>query len=62
MFVYVNGYGLRPFRALAISRFNDQIQLKGQYKLPKGTCTTNGKKWVDLDYWFTVDQIKTTEA
>lgn len=62
MFVYVNGYGLRPFRALSISRFNDQIQLKGQYKLPKNTVASNGKKWMDLDYWFTIDQIKTTKA
>ena len=61
MFVYINGYGLRPFRAFEMIMFNEDInnlQLKGQYKLPKNLKLTNGKKWVDLDHWFTVDQIK----
>lgn len=39
----------------------ENIQFKGQYKLPKSTTSTKGKKWIDLDYWFTVDQIKETK-
>jgi hypothetical protein len=65
MFVYVNGYGLRPFKAVEINIFNEDIknlQFKGKYKLPKNVTLTNGKKWVDLDHWFTVDQIKESEA
>lgn len=65
MFVYITGYGLRPFRADEITMFNgdfNQLQLKGKYKLPKGTTCTNGKKWVNIDYWFSVDQIKNTKV
>jgi hypothetical protein len=65
MFVYVNGYGLRPFKAVEMSMFNNDInnlQFKGKYKLPKNSKLTNGKKWVDLDHWFRVGQIKETKA
>ena len=60
MKVYVTGHGLVPFRATNVSKSADAdlIQLRGQYKLPKGSRLTNGKKWVDLDYWFTLDQIE----
>jgi len=61
MFVYVNGYGLRPFKAVEMQMFNNDInnlQFKGKYKLPKNTTTNNSKKWISLDFWFTVDQIK----
>lgn len=60
MFVYITGYGLRPFRAKEISMFNkdkEHTQLKGEYKLPKGTTTAEGKKWVRFDYWFTLGEI-----
>ncbi len=65
MFVYVTGYGLSPFRAVEMKMFNEDInnlQFKGQYKLPKNTTRTDGSKWIDLDYWFKVDQIKDTKA
>ena len=32
------------------------------YKLPKNVTLANDKKWIDLDYWFTVDQIKVTKV
>lgn len=59
MFVFVNGYGLLKFRITKKERFLPYAptQFKGQIKLPKGTVTYNGKKWYDLDYWFTKDQI-----
>ena len=59
MFVYVTALGLRPFRITRKKQFvsNTPIQYKGQYKLPKGERLGNGKKWVDLDYWFEEDQI-----
>lgn len=59
MFVFVTGYGLLKFRITKKERFlqNVPTQFKGQVKLPKGTTITNGKKWFDLDYWFTKDQI-----
>lgn len=59
MYVYVNGYGLRPFRATEKAEYNEGIppQLRGQYKLPKGIRRVDESKWIDLDYWFTLDQI-----
>lgn len=59
MYVYVNGYGLRPFRATEKAEYNEGIppQLRGQYKLPKGIRRMDESKWIDLDYWFTLDQI-----
>lgn len=63
MYVYVNGYGLRPFRAVEKKMFNNDpslLQLRGQYKLPPNIKTNSGKKWIDLDYWFSLDQVKDT--
>lgn len=40
----------------------NNLQLKGKYKLPKNIATTNNKKWINLDFWFTVDQIKETKV
>ena len=52
MYVYVNGYGLRPFRATEKAEYNEGIppQLRGQYKLPKGIRRMDESKWIDLDY------------
>lgn len=59
MYVYVTGLGLRKFRITEIKKFQNSfpVQYKGQYKLPKGHFLVNGKKWVDLDFWFIEDQI-----
>jgi len=60
MKVYVTAIGLRPFRVTEIKQFTSDspIQYKGEYKLPKCSRLTNGKKWVDLNYWFEESQIK----
>ncbi len=64
MFVYVTALGLRPFRITKMKQFTSDspIQYKGQYKLPKGVKLGNGKKWVDLDYWFEGSQIKSSSS
>lgn len=54
MKVFITGYGLRPFR---IEEITDLMQYKGSYKLPKNITLTGGKKWVELDYYFTRKQI-----
>jgi len=56
MKVYVNGYGLRPFRIEETPE--NPTQFKGSFKLPKGIERTDGEKWVELNYRFTKDQIK----
>lgn len=56
MKVYVNGFGLRPFRIEEITK--NPTQFKGSYKLPRNVERTDGEKWIELDYWFTEDQIK----
>ena len=56
MKVYVNGYGLRPFRIEETTE--DPIQFKGSFKLPRNIERTDGEKWVELNYYFTEDQIK----
>lgn len=56
MKVYVNGFGLRPFRIEETTE--KPKQFKGSYKLPRNVERTDGEKWIELDYWFTEDQIK----
>lgn len=56
MKVNITGYGERPFRVTKIL-FTPHLQFKGEYKLPKNTTKTNGKKWMELDYYFTPEQI-----
>lgn len=59
MKVYITALGKRPFRITHKKQFTSDspIQYKGQFKLPKGSRLTNGKKWVNLDYWFEESQI-----
>lgn len=59
MNVYVTGYGLRPFRIKEEYQLdnNSPKQYKGEYKLPKGITRDNGSQWMELDYWFTKEQI-----
>ncbi|WP_156063263.1 hypothetical protein [Flavobacterium sp. ZB4P23] len=56
MKVYVNGYGLRPFRVEETTE--NPTQYKGSYQLPKNVETTGGEKWIKLDYYFTEKEIK----
>jgi hypothetical protein len=58
MKVYVNGYGLRPFRIE--EETESPKQFKGSYKLPKNITRTDGEKWFELDYWFTENEIITS--
>jgi len=57
MYVYITGYGLRPFIPTETNIFEGMIQYRGKYKLPKNTKLTGGSKWVELDFWFTESQI-----
>jgi len=58
--VYITGYGLRPFQIKETHQLNPDSpkQFKGRYKLPKNIKNMNGKKWIDLDYYFTEEEIK----
>jgi len=58
MYVFVTSYGLLKFRITKKKRVlaNSPKQYKGQIKLPKGT-TIQGKRWANLDYWFTKSEI-----
>lgn len=58
--VYITGYGLRPFQVKEVVQLNPDLpkQFKGRYKLPKNVSVVNGKKWIDLDYYFTEKEIK----
>lgn len=66
MKVYITRHGLRPFRITKIEKKEfgtihksvSTTQYKGEYKLPKNTKTTQGKKWVSLDHWFNLEDIK----
>lgn len=63
MYVYTNGYGPVKFRALEITLFENDpttAQFRGEIRLPKGVVRGDGKKWVELDYWFTIDEIHQT--
>lgn len=55
MKVYVNGYGLRPFRIE--ETIENSTQFKGSFKLPKNIERTDGEKWIELNYWFTEKEI-----
>lgn len=55
MKVYVNGHGLRPFRIEETTE--NPTQFKGSFELPENVERTDGEKWVELNYWFTEDQI-----
>lgn len=55
MKVYVNGYGLRPFRIEEMTK--KPIQFKGSYLLPENIERTDGEKWIELNYWFTEEDI-----
>jgi hypothetical protein len=58
MYVYVTGYGVCKFRATTLVMGDvDTIQLKGEYRLPDNVELCNGEKWVELNYYFTLDQI-----
>jgi hypothetical protein len=55
MKVYVNGYGLRPFRIE--EETESPKQFKGSFKLPENIKRTDGEKWIELNYWFTEKEI-----
>lgn len=60
MKVHVKPYGLRPFQITEIKKL-DLIhcprQYKGKYLLPDNIVTSTGEAWIELDYWFTDDEI-----
>lgn len=61
MYVYVNGYGLRPFRALEYAMLNNDpnfLQLRGEIRLPKNVFSSEGKKWDTHNYWYSINEIK----
>ena len=66
MKVNITQYGLRPFRITEMKTTQigtvkdpiEMVQYKGEDKLPKGTTRADGKKWMDLDYWFLKEDIK----
>lgn len=58
MKVYVNGYGLRPFRIEEIKE--NPTQFKGSFELPENVERTDGEKWIELNYWFTENEIITS--
>lgn len=58
MKVNITKYGLRPFKIKKIHKTDLGSQYQGEYKLPKGTKRGDGKKWIDLDYWFELKDIK----
>lgn len=62
-YVFVTGYGLCKFKGIEsvtlLGSFNRQT--KGDIKLPKGVKTTEGKKWMALDYWFFDHQVFSTK-
>lgn len=62
MYVNITAHGLCRFRVIeeGWNEDNDEVQYRGQYRLPKGIRTNSGKKWVDIDYWFTRWEIWTT--
>jgi hypothetical protein len=60
MFVFINGYGSVKFRPLEISTTGSDTQFRGKIKLPKGIKSGEGKKWINHDYWFAVNQIHKT--
>jgi hypothetical protein len=63
MKVFVNGYGMLPFRATECSKFNsreDLVQFRGEVRLPKGVKMGGGSKWMPHDYWYDTRQIDTT--
>ncbi|CAM2985452.1 hypothetical protein SAMN02745938_1275 [Flavobacterium psychrophilum DSM 3660] len=55
MKVYVNGYGLRPFRIE--ETIENPTQYKGSFELPKGVERADGEKWIKLDYYFTEKEL-----
>jgi len=57
-YVNITGYGLCEFKPKEKYQLDEAspLQYKGEYKLPKNT-TYNGKEWVELDYYFSPDQI-----
>lgn len=59
MKTYITPYGLRPFRITKINQTDLGVQFKGKYKLPKNTTRADGKKWVKLNFWFNVEDIRT---
>lgn len=63
MKVHVNGYGLRPFQIEETFQLDSTHpkQYKGKYELPDRVTTADGKKWIELDYWFTKEEIYKTE-
>lgn len=59
-FVFVTGYGLCQWKGYEQSGTGDQVQWKGQIKLPEGTTTADGKDWMELDHWFMLDEVFVT--
>jgi len=62
LYVFVNGFGLRPFKATREEKLpRYPAQYIGKYKLPKGVKLGSGSRWVDLDYYFDENQIYVTK-
>lgn len=63
MKVNVSGYGLLPFRATECYKFRGDeslVQFRGEVKLPKGSKTGGGKKWIQHNYWYRPTEIGVT--
>lgn len=64
MKVIINGYGLVDFKPTKIYRFDgrdDMAQLKGKVRIQRPNLDVrsyDGQDWIDHDFWFTLDQIK----
>lgn len=56
-YVFVNGYGLLPFKVRKVETNFGNPQYKGVVRLPKGVFTSTGKKWNLLDYWYNEQDI-----
>lgn len=58
-FVFVNGYGLVPFRIVDVidNNLNEKKQYRGEIKLPLGVKTYDGKKWMEKDYTFLEKEV-----
>lgn len=61
-YVFVTGYGLCRFKPTKSYCTATDIKMrKGKAKLPKGIRTASGKKWMFLDYYFTIEEMFTSK-